>query len=158
MNFTAAAILMSALLISVFAVAVSPAVMRLGYTSLKKIEAEDYVAAVNALAYACKGGSPADVLPDECTVKTLVLQPGEKRIRVECLHQWFKTESEAYLKAEIVDSDFNYPYTIYKVKIESDKPIILPFNTTTYLENGYWIVYGNFSIVDNRGLVVESGG
>jgi len=157
-NFTAAAILMSALLISVFAVAVTPTVMRLGYTSLKKVKAEDYVAAVNALAYACKGGNPADVLPRECAVKTLVLEPGEKRIRVECLHQWFQTRSEAYLKAEIVDSEYKHPYTIYKVRIESDKPVTLEFNTTAYRESGYWIIYGSFQIKDNRGLVVEGGG
>lgn len=158
MNFTTAAILMSALLISVFAVAVSPAVMKLGYTSLKKMEAEDYMAAVNALAYACKGGDPSKVLPDECTVKTLVLEPGEKRIAVECLRSWLKTESEAYLKATIVDSQYQYPYTIYKVEVEADRPVSLAFNTTAYLEGGYWIVYGNFSLVDNRGLVVEGGG
>lgn len=158
MNFTAAAILMSVLLISVYAVSITPAVMRLGYTSLKKIEAEDYVAAVNALAYAVMGGEASEVLPESCTVRSLVLESGEKRIRVECLHGWFRTESEAYLKATIVDSEYKHPYTIYKVEVEADRPVVLSFNATAYMEEGLWIVYGSFRIVDNRGLVVEGGG
>ena len=158
MNFTAAAILLSFLLISAYAVAITPPFIKLGYTSLRKVKAEDYAAAANALAYASRGEDPSNVLPNYCWIEYVILEGWEKHIVVVCDHSWVRTENTVYLRAEVVGVSDTYPCKAYKVKVESDRPVIISFNTTAYYENGVWIVHGNFMVTDNRGLVVEGGG
>ena len=156
MNFTVLAMLFSTLVLAYFLL--QPQVyLELGYTPLEKIEALDYIAAVNALATAQRGGDPRDFLGSEASILALTVTPSCKRIVVEFNHTYYAHNVTVELCMRVLRADTEVTpagrVVRYVVEVRSDRPVPTDAGFTATPRGVVVSVEGE--VCDVRGLCVS---
>ena len=165
MNFTILAALFSALVIAYFSLSVAP-YLELGYTPMEKVEALDYLLALNALVVAQYGGSAESYLraaPESYgivsfTVRELVVSPRHKKIVVVFVHSNFNVTVTVELGLEVLGTEASVTpsgnVTTYIARVWSDSPVVLRGCSVVDWGRGYVVVETRGEVCDNRGLCV----
>ena len=166
MNFTLISSVLSILIISVLLINVNVPIVEVDYISVEKVVAIDYIAVLNALVHAQRGGSFKYFLSREIeanfTVEELIVDTSFKKAVVVVDHRWTRVKIAVFLRLRVLGEYEKQDIAGNKVKyilveVCSDRPVqlcggkLISCNGTRYVVE---LAEGDI-IRDNRGLEVR---
>jgi len=141
-------------------------VVEVDYISAEKVVAVDYIAVVNALVHAQRGGEFTAFLSGEIdanfTVKELTVDVSVKKAVVTVDHGWIKAEVAVFLEIRVLyekearDLEGN-PVKYIIAEVVADRPLQLYGCRILSCNGSRWIVEvrEGASVIDSRGLEVR---